>query len=123
MQHPMSLYMTDAWVEDAGVQNGAIYGAFPRFFRRALDENFPIEKAIAKATGETAKRFHLAKRGLVKEGYAADLCIVDLDRLADRMDEGLPPLGVEGVFVNGQQVLDPSGLLPGREAAGRAIRV
>ena len=33
---PHCLYMTDAWVEEHGVQNPAVYDCFPKFLRDAL---------------------------------------------------------------------------------------
>ena len=53
-------YMTDAWVEDHGVQNPAIYDCFPKFLQdslRGLGDTMP--KTIRKMTGATADRFML----------------------------------------------------------------
>lgn len=123
MASDQSLFMTDAWVEELGKQNGAIYGAFPRFLSIARELGWPLEKTIAKMTGQAAQRFHLQDRGFIREGYWADLNVLDPDHLQDRIQEELPPLGIRHVFVSGQMVLRDGQLLQGRAAAGRAIRV
>ena len=105
MVHDLSLYMTDAWVEQAGKQNGAIYGAFPLFLEIALASGFPLEKAIAKMSGFTARRFQLKDRGEIRPGAFADINLIDLNRLQSRIEEELPPLGIRHVFINGQQVI------------------
>jgi N-acyl-D-amino-acid deacylase len=43
-------------------------------------------------TGMTAQRFGLKDRGLLREGFAADLVLFDADLLADRADYGGPCL-------------------------------
>jgi N-acyl-D-amino-acid deacylase len=122
MQNEHSLYMTDAWVEKLGKQNGGIYGAFTKFLELAQEFHYPIEKAIAKMTGNTAGRFALKRRGLIKEGYFADINVIDLKALKNRMDEGLPPLGMEYVIINGTIVVQNSTLKQPVPAAGMAVR-
>src|SRR4029078_3150058 len=56
-----------------------LWGTFPRVlghFARGLGL-FPLETAVYKMTGLTAKTFGLAGRGVVKEGAHADLCVFD----------------------------------------------
>ncbi len=121
MRHDMSLFMTDAWVESSGVQNGGIYGAFPLFWQLADEAGLPIETAVAKMTGRTAARFGLKDRGVLREGAFADVTVVDRKALRPRIDEALPPLGVEYVFVNGQAVVRKGEFIAGQRP-GRAIR-
>ncbi len=113
-QHPGVLYMTDAWVEQSGVQNAAAYGTFPRFLQLARDKKIdPLPVAIRKMTGATADRFGLKERGYLKEGYAADVSCFDLDRLEGNVLRPEPPKGVVHVFVNGVPVVE------GGKATGR----
>ena len=105
MSHDLSLYMTDAWVEPVGKQNGGVYGAFPMFLEIAQEAGLPLEKAIAKMTGLTAKRFKLEDRGELRPGAFADINLIDLDRLKNRLEEELPPLGIRQVFINGKQII------------------
>ncbi|HOW38406.1 MAG TPA: hypothetical protein PLZ76_05795, partial [Bacillota bacterium] len=77
--HPQSIYMTDAWIEEgAKIQNFACFSAFPKFLILARDHGTPLEKAIAKMSGDTARRFGIAERGFLREGYYADMTVFDL---------------------------------------------
>lgn len=67
MTDDLSVFMTDAWVEAAGTQNGAAYQGFPYFLKRAKDNNIPLESVIHKMTGKTADRFGIKDRGVLKE--------------------------------------------------------
>ena len=58
------LYMTDAWVEEHGIQNPAIYDCFPKFLRDSLlGTGGTMPNTIRRMTGATADRFMLADRG------------------------------------------------------------
>jgi N-acyl-D-aspartate/D-glutamate deacylase len=66
---------------------------------------FPLETAVHKMTGLSARRFGLADRGLVAPGMAADLCIFDADRVLDQAsydEPERPSVGIDCVVVNGQ---------------------
>jgi N-acyl-D-amino-acid deacylase len=86
-----------------------LWGSFPRVlghYRRALGL-FPLEQAVHKMTGLTARNFGLADRGVLKEGAYADLALFD----ADTIDEAAsyeqpitPARGIEAVVVNGRVV-------------------
>ena len=71
-------------------------------------------------TGAVASRLGLEDRGLVKEGYCADLVVFDPDTVTDRAtweDPLQPAVGIHHVLVNGQIALsngNPTGTLPGR---------
>ena len=68
------IFMTDAWVEEHGVQNPAIYDCYPKFLRDSLlgvGDSMPA--TIRRMTGAIADRFMLPRRGYLKEGYYADL--------------------------------------------------
>lgn len=112
MLHPRALYMTDAWVEPAPgcLQNAATYGCMPKFLR--LTREFggqSMEEAVAKMTGRTARRFDLFGRGLIKEGYAADITVFDPVTVADIATPEDParfPVGIRHVFINGRHVLN-----------------
>lgn len=116
MHHPMSVFMTDAWVEEEGVQNESIYNAFPRFLRLAREKDMPLAAVIHKMTGLTAERFQLDKRGFVREGYFADLVLFDPETVSDipvtpldaysSESVDLPSdesgvVGIDAVYING----------------------
>lgn len=99
-----------------------LWGSFPRVlghYSRGLGL-FPLETAVYKMTGLTAKTFGLADRGVLREGAYADLCLFD----AGQVDEAAtfarpiqPAKGIEAVYVNGQAIWRngrATGARPGR---------
>lgn len=106
MEDEMSVFMTDAWVVDKGLQNIAAFQTFPQFFLLGERCGIPAERIVRKMTGATADRFGIKDRGYLKEGYKADLTLVDLRKI--RVDEKTPdaaPGGIVHVYVNGVSVL------------------
>jgi N-acyl-D-aspartate/D-glutamate deacylase len=112
MRHPRALYMTDAWVEpEKGcLQNACAYGAMPKFLRLSREHaKQSMEETVAKMTGRTAARFDLYGRGLIKEGYAADITIFDpatVAEVATPQDPERFPVGIAHVFINGKHILN-----------------
>ncbi|MDH5631076.1 MAG: D-aminoacylase, partial [Gammaproteobacteria bacterium] len=85
------------------------YGNFARVFAKYVrDENvLTIEDAVRKMTGLPAKNLKIKDRGLLAEGYYADVVIFDPDKIQDHSTFEKPhalSTGVEHVFINGQQV-------------------
>ncbi len=118
------LYMTDAWIEEKGVQNPSCYNCYPKFLRDSLSGlGDSLENTVRKMTGAIADRFALAKRGYVKEGYFADLTIFD-ERELKNSSEQQKTFGIKAVYVNGQLVLDGENLQTDVvRNAGKAIKV
>ena len=84
-----------------------LYGSFPRILGRYTREQtlFSLEQAVHKMTGLSAQNFKLRNRGLIKEGYFADLVLFDADKVIDRADFSKPlrlSKGIEYLWVNGQ---------------------
>ena len=105
------LYMTDAWVEEHGIQNPAIYDCYPKFLRDSLrGTGDTLPNTIRRMTGAIADRFMLQKRGYLKEGYFADLTVFDEEALKNGVPDQEKPFGIEKVFINGQLVLSDSQL-------------
>jgi len=71
-------------------------------------------------TGLTAKTFGFKDRGVLKEGYAADITVFDagtVDEAASFARPIQPAKGIECVIVNGEVVWregKPTGARPGR---------
>ena len=118
------LYMTDAWVEDHGIQNPAIYDCFPKFLKFSLcGTGDTMPETIRKMTGAVAKRFSIMDRGQIKPGYYADLTIFDERDLRDGQPDKEQSFGIKKVYINGMKVLD--GDILDTEAikhSGRAMR-
>jgi N-acyl-D-amino-acid deacylase len=102
-----------------------LWASFPRVlghYSRDLGL-FPLETAVHKMTGLTARTYGLADRGVVKEGAYADLAIFDpvtVGEAATFARPIAPAHGIDTVIVNGAIVWRdgaPSGARPGREVA------
>ena len=119
------LYMTDAWVEDHGVQNPAIYDCYPKFLRDSLlGTGDTLPRTIRRMTGAVADRFLLPERGYLKEGYYADLTVFDEDAIRKAVPDQEKSFGIEKVFINGRLVLDGGKLdEEALKTSGRAIRI
>jgi len=95
----------------SGVPHPRNFGTFPRVLGKYVREEHVIslEQAVHKMTGLTASQLHFTDRGLIKNGFAADLVIFDPATVADRATFTDPfqyPVGIETVVVNGRIVLD-----------------
>lgn len=115
MEDELSVFMTDAWVEEKGLQNIAAFQTFPQFFLLAKRYGIPYEKIVRKMTGATVDRFGIRERGYLRPGYKADITVLDVNTM--RVDEKKPdsnPGGIVHVFVNGQPVLRNGSYLGGR---------
>ncbi len=101
------------------------FGSMPRFLGHYVRELHlvPLEQAIRKITSLPAQREHLTNRGLLKEGYFADLTIFDPNTIIDKATYTGPTQlseGVKYVFVNGLLEFE-NGHLTGVNA-GKALR-
>ena len=70
--------------------------------------SLPLEEAIRKMTSMPAEHFGLRDRGRIARGYAADVAVIDLDRLEDGSTLHDPlnyVRGVDHVLVNGVPVV------------------
>lgn len=124
-KNDLCLYMTDAWVEEYGIQNPALYDCFPKFLQdslKGLGDTMP--KTIRKMTGATADRYMLKNRGYIKEGYYADLTVFDEKELLQATPDRNRSFGIRSVYVNGKRVLSGDALDHDLlKTSGRAIRI
>lgn len=58
----------------------ATYEGMTVFFQTEREKQVPVEVTVRKLTGNAAKELGLCDRGLVKEGLAADLLVIDLEQ-------------------------------------------
>ncbi|HSG38441.1 MAG TPA: D-aminoacylase [Thermoanaerobaculia bacterium] len=102
------------------------YGNFARLLGKYVrDEKvIPLEEAVRKLTSLPAANLKLRDRGLLKDGYFADLVLFDPAKIQDHATFDKPhqyATGVKHVFVNGIQVLkdgEPTGAKAGRVVRG-----
>ncbi|MEU3406212.1 D-aminoacylase [Streptomyces sp. NPDC006670] len=97
-----------------GILHGAkphprAYGTFPHYLGRYVRELgvLSLEECVAHLSGRPAARLRLPDRGLVREGYRADLVLFDPETVAAgstyeeprRLPSGIPHVLVDGRFV------------------------
>ena len=123
--NPNCLYMTDAWVEDHGVQNPAIYDCFPKFLRDSLlGTGDTLPATVRRMTGASADRFMLKDRGYIKPGCYADFTVFDEDAIKAATPDQERAFGIEKVFINGALVLENGSLNEtALQTAGYALTV
>ena len=102
--------------------NPRSYGCFPIVlaeFVRA-ERHLRLPEAIRKMTSFPAQRLGLPDRGLLRDGFKADIVVFNPHTVkthATRQDPKRYPVGIEYVIVNGRVVIDRgenTGALPGR---------
>ena len=119
LRHPNATVGTDGIY--GGRPHPRLYGTFPRFIHEFVNVKkiLTLTEAIRKITSFPAGILGLTRRGIVKEGYWADLVIFEPGSFVDTATYDHPrayPTGLKFVLVNGQIVVDKKGLtknLPG----------
>lgn len=112
IREPFTMVASDSGVRevDESIPHPRGYGNNARVLGRYVRDLhlLSLEDAIRKMTSLPAQTFGFRDRGLVREGFAADLVIFDEKTIADRATFDQPhqyPVGVAYVIVNGQVVL------------------
>jgi N-acyl-D-amino-acid deacylase len=112
MREPFTMIASDSGVrqQDESVPHPRGYGNNVRVLRRYVRELqiISLEDAIRKMTSLPAQTFGFRDRGMIREGFAADLTIFDDKTVADRATFDEPhqyPVGISYVIVNGEVVL------------------
>jgi N-acyl-D-amino-acid deacylase len=128
MRHPRAVFCTDgrAVAPYGPLGRGSVhpryYGTYPRILGRYVRDKkiIPLEEAVMKMTYLPARKIGLRKRGLLREGYQADITVFDKNYVMDNATFDEPhrySRGIEYVIVNGQVVIDKgqhTDALPGR---------
>lgn len=109
LQRPEQNVCTDGLL--SGKPHPRAYGSFPRFLGRYVREQkiLSLEDAIYKMTKKAAQAFDLKNRGELKVGYAADILVVDMEKVIDKgtfIDPTQYPEGIDYVVINGNVVLE-----------------
>ena len=128
LAHPLGMVCSDGSALSAdgplseGTPHPRNFGTFPRVLGHYVREQraMPLETAIHKMTGMSARRLRLEGRGTITPGAFADLVAFDPDTVADRATFANPhqyPVGIPHVMVNGQFVVrdgESTGVRSGR---------
>ncbi len=127
MRQPFTMIASDSGVRQfgSGVPHPRGYGNNARVLGRYVRELkiITLEDAVRKMTSLPAQTFNLRDRGLLREGFAADIVIFDENTVGDKATFENPHQYAEGfqtVIVNGGVVFD-GGKMSG-EMSGRALR-
>lgn len=87
------------------------YGWAPRFIKKytGKGKNLTLEEGIAKITGFPSRRLGLKRRGLIRNGFKADIAMFSLDDFNDKstfLKPGIYPDGLKYVLVNGEIIIN-----------------
>lgn len=112
MKHPETMIGSDGTPVAIGKRtHPRLSGTFPRILGRYVREKkvLGLEDAIKKMTSLPATRLGLANKGLIKEGYDADITVFDKDTIIDCATfekDSAKPKGISYVLVNGKVALE-----------------
>ena len=130
LAQPWMKFGTDAGGADPGRSGTLIhpraYGTFPRILGKYVREEriMSLEEAIRKMTSAVTNRLSIQDRGLLREGYFADIVVFNPATISDMATYEQPhqvSQGMRWVLVNGTVVLragEHTGALPGRILRG-----
>jgi N-acyl-D-amino-acid deacylase len=104
------------------VPHPRFYGTFPRVLGHYVREErvISLQEAVRKMTGAPAQKLGFKDRGMLREGYKADITIFDPMAVKDSATFTEPqkyPTGIPYVIVNGAVVIkkgEHTGTLPGK---------
>jgi N-acyl-D-amino-acid deacylase len=128
MQQEFTATSTDAGIamEGSGFPHPRFYGTYPRKLRRYVLEGLVITMAhaVRSSTSLPAQIAGLARRGQLREGYAADIVVIHTAEVGDHstaMDPHRYSTGIDAVLINGEFAVrdgQPTGALDGRVLEG-----
>lgn len=102
-------------------------GSFAIFMQMYREKGVPVEEIIRRNTTLVAEHFGILERGQLKEGYFADIAVIDIDNFRfpspEEVDYHKPltvATGVKNLLVNGQFTIKNGNLA--RPFAGRVLR-
>ncbi len=109
MQYPYDMFVSDASIRqfNVGSPHPRGYGTNARVLAKYVREDHVItlEEAIRRMTSLPAQKFHFTNRGLLREGYAADIVVFDANTVKDMSTFEKPhqySTGFKYVLVNGK---------------------
>lgn len=113
MKYPFNMVASDAGIArfNSGVPHPRAYGTNARVLGTYVREQniLPLEEAIRRMTSLPAQKFNLTDRGLLREGFAADIVIFNESTISDRSTFSQPHAyagGIDTVIVNGVEVVE-----------------
>lgn len=127
MKSPYGMVGTDGiYMRDKQKTHPRVTASFPRVLGRYVREKkvLRLEEAVRKVTSLPAQRMKLKNKGLIIEGFDADLVVFNADTIIDNADfvkdSYAPNTGIEYVIVNGKLALVKNEYTGA--ASGRVVR-
>lgn len=113
MLYPFNMFASDATIRvfNSGNPHPRGYGTNARVLGKYVREEkvIGLEEAIRRMTSLPAQKFQLQNRGLLREGFAADVLVFNENEVKDASTFSQPhqySLGFKYVFVNGVLTVD-----------------
>jgi N-acyl-D-amino-acid deacylase len=113
MQYPFNMFASDASIRiyKSGNPHPRGYGTNARVLGKYVREEkvISLEEAIRRMTSLPAQKFHLSDRGLLRDGFAADIVVFDAATVKDLSTYDQPhqySTGFDYVLVNGIVTVD-----------------
>ena len=121
-------FMRQPWVmtsSDGNERHPRKYASFPKKYEEYVvgRQLMSIAQFVRRSTGLTADTFGLQDRGYLRQGYFADIAIIDPERFgprADYLNWNRLSTGVQYLFVNGTAVIADGQV--NDSLSGRALR-
>lgn len=115
-QADVDLLMKQPWMvtsSDGSDGHPRMFATFPEKYMRYVRDRkiISLQTFIRQSTGRTADIYKLDRRGYLRQGYFADVVVIDPAQYAPRADYIHPrelSVGVRKLFVNGQLAVDDS---------------
>jgi N-acyl-D-amino-acid deacylase len=127
MQYPFNMFASDAGIamKGYGKPHPRAYGTNSRVLGRYVREMgvLSLEEAIRRMTSLPANKFNIKNRGIIKEGFIADIVVFNENEVSDRAtftDSHQYATGFKYIWVNGALSMDESVQVPIRK--GMSIR-
>jgi N-acyl-D-amino-acid deacylase len=115
MRYPFNMFASDASIRifNRGAPHPRGYGTNARVLAKYVREEnvISLEEAIRRMTSLPALKFKLKDRGLLREGYAADIVVFSDKEVKDRSTFEKPhqySTGFKYILVNGKLTVDNS---------------
>lgn len=127
MKYPFNMFASDAGIATfgSGMPHPRAYGTNARVLGKYVRTLgiIPLEEAVRRMTGLPAQKFNLKNRGLIKEGYFADIVIFNEKEIADASEFNQPhqySKGMKYIWINGSLSLENG--IQNNTRKGMAIR-
>lgn len=141
LRDPLVMISSDGWVMPREARTAepppyvpCSYAEYPGVIERYVVQRpvLTLEEMVRKSTSMPAAKLGLADRGIIAEGFRADLVLFDLERVRDRATNLWPhpapfehyphdfPEGIDWVFVNGTPAVEDGH--PTEALAGQVVR-